>query len=335
MQIQERGSSWQATVNFKGERYRRSFKTHSEARAWGLEAEARLLRGDTPDMGERASAVAGRPQTAKQLADWTFETRWKTHRSGQKSYDNALEVVGIIGPNLSITKIDAFVVGKVRIALQKKGNSNGTINRKLAALSAMLTEADRMDLIMKKPFIERLEETEKRRFRFTPEIEGKAGALFERIGQDWMTHYVMFSLYTGMRQGEVLGLRWSDINGTTITVTETKSGKNRVIPMGSLVQTVLDRRRATSPEGGPFHGYTASAVAQQWHKLRVHLDLLDEPSFVPHILRHEFCSRLADAGVPAQTIQRLAGHSSLLVTQRYINLSAGATEEAIKVLERD
>jgi len=54
---------------------------------------------------------------------------------------------------------------------------------------------------------------------------------------------------------------------------------------------------------------------------------------VPHILRHEFCSRLADRGVNAAAIHRLAGHSSLVVTQRYINLSPVGLEDAISALE--
>lgn len=335
MQIQERGQSWQATVNHKGTRYRRSFKSLTEARAWGLEAEARLLRGDAPDMGERASAASGRPQTARQLLDWTFETRWRSQRSGDKTRDNALEVLDLIGPNLSISKIDAFVVGKVRMALQKKGNANGTINRKLAALSAMLTEAMRMDLIVKKPHIERLEETEKRRFRFTPEIEEKAYALFNRLGVEWMRRFIMASIDTGMRQGEVLNLRASDFNTNAVTVVETKSGRNRVIPLTQRAYRALSGQYAATLQDHLFEGITASSVAQQWHKLRAHLDLLDEPSFVPHILRHEFCSRLADKGVSAPAIMKLAGHSSLTVTQRYVNLSTFSTETAIRLLETD
>ena len=43
-----------------------------------------------------------------------------------------------------------------------------------------------------------------------------------------------------------------------------------------------------------------------------------------HILRHTYCSRLAGAGVPARSIQALAGHSSITTTERYMHLAANA-----------
>jgi site-specific recombinase XerD len=52
-----------------------------------------------------------------------------------------------------------------------------------------------------------------------------------------------------------------------------------------------------------------------------------------HPLRHTFCSHLAMRGAPPKTIQELAGHSSLGITQRYMHLTPGATREAIKLLE--
>ena len=63
------------------------------------------------------------------------------------------------------------------------------------------------------------------------------------------------------------------------------------------------------------------------------LGLSEEAAFVPHILRHEFCSRLADNGVNATAIMRLAGHSSLVVTQRYVNMAPVSLGDAIRTLE--
>ena len=52
-----------------------------------------------------------------------------------------------------------------------------------------------------------------------------------------------------------------------------------------------------------------------------------------HILRHTFCSRLAMAGVPTQTIKALAGHASITTTERYMHLAPGSTSDAIRRLE--
>ena len=53
----------------------------------------------------------------------------------------------------------------------------------------------------------------------------------------------------------------------------------------------------------------------------------------PHMLRHTFCSHLAMFGAPARAIQELAGHADLTTMQRYMHLSPGATDSAIRLLE--
>jgi integrase len=52
-----------------------------------------------------------------------------------------------------------------------------------------------------------------------------------------------------------------------------------------------------------------------------------------HILRHTFCSRLVMRGAASNPIQELAGHQELAVTQRYMHLSPGAADSAIRLLE--
>jgi integrase len=52
-----------------------------------------------------------------------------------------------------------------------------------------------------------------------------------------------------------------------------------------------------------------------------------------HILRHSFCSHLAMQGAPAKAIQELAGHANLTTTMRYMHLSPGAKDAAIRLLD--
>jgi site-specific recombinase XerD len=53
-----------------------------------------------------------------------------------------------------------------------------------------------------------------------------------------------------------------------------------------------------------------------------------------HVLRHTFCSHLAMRGAPVKAIQELAGHASLVQTMRYMHLAKGATDAAIRLLDR-
>jgi integrase len=51
-----------------------------------------------------------------------------------------------------------------------------------------------------------------------------------------------------------------------------------------------------------------------------------------HQLRHTFCSRLADAGVPMPVIQDLAGHASIIMTRRYTHPADERKQQAIEAL---
>jgi integrase len=52
-----------------------------------------------------------------------------------------------------------------------------------------------------------------------------------------------------------------------------------------------------------------------------------------HVLRHTFCSHLAMKGAPAVAIQRLAGHKSIAVTNRYMHSTEDAARAAIRLLQ--
>jgi hypothetical protein len=88
---------------------------------------------------------------------------------------------------------------------------------------------------------------------------------------------------------------------------------------GPLVFSKADDLPITTSTGGSWLKAALKAA-----KLGVH---------GPHTLRHTFCSHLAMRAVAARVIQQLAGHSSLVTTQRYMHLSPGATEAAIALLE--
>lgn len=334
MSIQQRGGSWQATVTSDGQRWRRQFQDEAAAKVWEAEARLALLRGEQPDLGRRATDEIGKPRTMQALRDYVHKRHWAGQKAEEKTLINADAVVKLLGPNRDPRMVDTFAIDGLIVKLRDKGNSNATINRKLAALSRMLNVAQSIGAIDRAPRIERFKETERRRFRFTDKIWAEATGIMKYLGDEDMADFITVSLDTGLRVGESLRILWREA-APAITVFETKSGKNRVIPQTERVKAVLGSRMARLdplPER-VFHGLTPRHIAWRWSQLRESLGLRDEPSFVPHILRHEFCSRLADAGVNASSIQRLAGHSTLTMTQRYINMAPAALEAAIKQME--
>lgn len=339
----QRGQSWQGVVyhqSLPGGRARRNFDTKDEAAAWEMESRAKLLRGQPIDMGENAKAgaarKAGEPYTLAELIQHVAATHWKGTAAETRQLRNAEMIGGIIGmsrPFASITKLD---IDKARGVLLEQGNSHSTVNKKVSALSLCLTQAAKSGLLASKPLIDRYRTKQGRIRRFTPEEEQFVLTFFERISMPDMVDYVILSLDTGMRQGEVLNLRFDDCDGDKVTVwgTGAKSGRTRSIPLTNRAKAVLARRSVGKrPSTRVLDGWNRFQITDQWQKPREALGLLDDRDFVPHVMRHEFCSRLADRGLNAAVIKELAGHSSLAVTQIYIHIKADALVAAIKTLE--
>lgn len=341
----QRGSSWQGTVYDKAlpaGRARRNFETRKQAEAWEHDSKARLMRGEPIEMEESqkagAARRAGQPYTLRELIEHVAHTRWKTTAAGPVQHRNAELIATIIGPNKAIKAITKVDIDRARGILLNQGNSPGTVNRKVAALSTCLSEAVEAGLIEAKPKMAKYKESEHRIRRLTPEEETFALTFFERMSMQDLADYVVLSLDTGLRQGEVLNLRFQDCDADKLTVwgVGAKSGKTRSVPLTKRVKAVLERRRAGEGVIGStlvLAGWDRWMIDRQWTKLREALHMTDDAQFVPHVMRHEFCSRLADKGLNAAVIQQLAGHATLAVTQRYIHVKAEHLVRAIRELE--
>jgi integrase len=103
----------------------------------------------------------------------------------------------------------------------------------------------------------------------------------------------------------------------------TKSGKLRTIPLNDGALVALERlgkkRLVDFSRGGLDHA---------WERTRKGANVTGGV----HTLRHTFCSHLVMAGVPLRTVQVLAGHSSIAITERYAHLAPGATLDAVMTI---
>lgn len=353
MPITQRGSSFQVEINHLKTRYRRAFKTRPEAELWELESKVRLLKGQPLDMGEgpaqaaprepQGSSRAGKrgpgPYTLGELREYVWDRFWAHQRSSQAADINSRAVVSILGSATPFARLNVSHLDEVVAALRRKGDTPATINRKLSALSKMLSVAEGLDRDYRKPRFDRLKETKGRNFRYTAEIEAQALTFWRTIGHPEMADYAVLSVETGMRQGEALNLTWKAVDDRFIRLdgSDCKSGIERAIPITPRAREVLDRLRGRSGGARSEHvlGFDKAHVRHYWNRMAEAVQLDTEPAFVPHIMRHEFGSRLADRGINATAIQRLMGHSSITTTQRYIHMSPTALEAAMNAMSLD
>jgi len=148
---------------------------------------------------------------------------------------------------------------------------------------------------------------------------------------DHIKPMVLITMNTGLRRGELFRLEWSDVVGDAITVTRSKSGKGRHIPLNREARSVLEGWRASGTSRWVFEsaGQPFDNVNKAWGAL---VSAAEIENLRWHDLRHHFASKLVVAGVALNTVRELLGHSDLKMTLRYAHLAPGHMREAVEAI---
>ena len=237
----------------------------------------------------------------------------------------------LITPEFSVFT-DEMLDGLIA-SLRKRGNSNATINRKMAALSKLLRKAFKMGDVHSLPEFRRQKE-KSGRIRFLEYDE--EDRLFAAIeGHSELYHrFCVFLVDSGCRLGEALGLIWNDIQEHRVSFWITKSGRSRTIPMTERVKEVI---KLPPSEGrrpkGPFTKLSQAQFRAIWNDAKAEVGLGADDQVVPHILRHTCASRLVQGGIDIRRVQMWLGHQTLSMTMRYAHLATNDLDGCVVVLE--
>jgi len=315
-------------VTHKGVRFRDTFAaTESHAKVIEATALDALVKGQDPSEVLRNVSPSSRQNLSMSgLLTQTINRYWQDKDT--KQLYNANIVVDIIGKNTHIKDVDENVVDNLIIQLMNKGNSNGTINRKLAALSKMLTFAWKRKLITFKPTIEWLKEGKGRKRFFTDQEEKKLIQILRHADFNYFADFVEVLIDTGFRKSELMGLEKRDIMNGNATVYDTKNGLNRTVPLTDRAQRILSKYEGDKP----FAGFSDNDVRFQWNYARELMELSKDKQFVLHVCRHTCASRLVQRGVSLLVVKEWLGHKSLSQTLVYAHLAPNNLQEAVKVL---
>ena len=135
-------------------------------------------------------------------------------------------------------------------------------------------------------------------------------------------------LLTGCRRGEILALRWQDVDGDTLTLVDAKTGARRVF-LNTPARAILERQPRSASEyvfPSPLDpGRPLSSNLRLWYSVRREAGIEDVRL---HDLRHTFASHAVLQGVPLPVVSRLLGHKQPSMTLRYAHVSDRETEAA-------
>jgi len=169
--------------------------------------------------------------------------------------------------------------------------------------------------------------------------------LIECCDREDVRLFVILGLDTGARRGELLSLRWPDVDFRTgiVTFRETKTGETRQVPLTTRAKKALQEwsrvRRIDVDRVIPLgNGNFQSGLRRGFRRAVEKSELEDEKAIgkriTPHILRHSYASNLVSGGVPLLEVSRLLGHKDLKSTMRYSHLDPTNFLRAVKTLEK-
>jgi integrase len=224
-------------------------------------------------------------------------------------------------------------IGKERIGKEKKGEekfvSTSTVNRQLATLRNMFNKAVSWGKLEVNPMkdVRSLKEP-KGRLRFLEQEE--IVKLLSNCNKK-LKPIVVLALFTGMRRGEILGLKWPDIDfkRNIITLLDTKNGEKREVPMNGHVKTALIHIKRNPYTQNVFCDNNGAVYQDIRKSFSTALRKSGINDFRFHDLRHTFASQLVMTGANLNTVRELMGHKDITMTLRYSHLAPSYKQEAV------
>lgn len=248
--------------------------------------------------------------------------------------------------NLPLASITVKNIEKVATAIIKARKSKRTAQYALAVISQVWNYARRLDIVQGDSPTRKFKvgKLDNERTRFLTEEE--AARLLDELGKHSkeLQQMAIISLFCGLRASEIFKLRWEDVDlsANIILLRGTKSGNSRYAFLTPKVRDIFIERQIGSSQKDSLvfpalNGGQRKAISKVFSmvvdKLGLNAGVQDNKNKVVfHTLRHTFASWLAKKGIPLYSIQKLMGHSSFQMVQRYAHLSNESMKSAVETL---
>jgi len=235
---------------------------------------------------------------------------------------------------MKITQINPLHVESYKKKRLEEKRKPGTINRELGCLKHMFNLARKWKITRENPVSEvKLLKEERYKMRVLDKVEAD---LLVKNAVEHLKPILIVALNSGLRRGEVLGLTWDDVDfvNYNMHVRNTKSGKDRIIPMNSLVAETLKRQDMSCKFIFPHPQRKNKPLKDVSYSLKTACSKIGIERFRFHDLRHTAATFMVQAGVDLVTIQEILGHSTIQMTMIYCHSSQEAKRKAIQELEK-
>jgi integrase len=263
-----------------------------------------------------------------------YQLLWKNHIAPALERERMRDITGL--------HIDRLLSNKY-----KQGYASQTVLHLRSVLSKMFKTAIKWRWLVDNPASE-IEAPPPRVKRQQRALSAEEVSLLFQHLEDPARVIVMIGVMTGLRIGEILGLRVEDLDCGTLHVRRswcrghaggTKNGKDRELPVPPFLGDALRAYCAQRPTTGwLFTGESGKPLSDR-NLIQRHVypitQRLGIPHFSWHSLRHTFSTLGGNEGsIPTLVMKQLLGHSRLSTTDRYMHELAGPKREAVQKIEK-
>jgi integrase len=360
--VKKDGNNWYYVLdlgkNEKGirkQKKKRGFKTKKEA-------EKALI--ETINAINKGSYIEPSKMTYQEYAKQWFGTKKNSICSQSvKVYENCLRkrIIPKLG-QYTLFRVSTILIQSFIDSLKEEGLSNSTIKKYLEIIRNSLEHAVDFNLIPTNPAIKvKLPKSNKK--EMTVWNREETNQFLDKAKEDPCFIVFQLALSTGMRQGEILGLRWKDINlekgilfikqtlsqdgKTFISGAKTKSSIRAINLSGSTLKHLRERRVEIAKEKlgfGPLYqdndlvGCTQHGTPLNPANIRRSFNRIIQQAELPkirfHDLRHTHATLLLAQGINIKVISERLGHSNIKVTlDTYSHVLPTMQEEVARKLD--
>ena len=311
-----------------------TFHRMADARAWGQKVEADMIAGRYPATSANTDCTIAH-LVDRYIAEVMPHKRWSTARNQIRQFQYWKSHLG----PLALTNITPALLAKHRDHLASTGKSPSTVNRYMAALSHAFTIAVKdWGWVPENPMakIRKFPEPQGRVRWLSDDERTRLLATCRESQNPFLYILVVLSLSTGARQGELLGLKWGqvDIERGSIYLEQTKNGTRRTLHLAGHAHELMKQhaqcQRADTQLVFPGRDGTRPIyIKTAWQNAVKRAGIRD---FRWHDQRHCAASALLQNGATLVDVKEILGHKDISMTMRYAHLSQDREKAAIAAM---